>query len=386
MPHSMGCGTSHTSFSLDATARDVIRLSRLLTRDRDDLPADYLRDPGLRNAYIHYYLPANMAKVHLPLRELARHPGGLLRRERLRVLDLGCGPGTSVLGMLEFFSAESQSPFLEFTAVDQVAANLRAAVELFRERQSSHAAGTSLLTVAEPVTGALKACRGPYDIIIFSNVLNELFPGAGDRVARRIESVGAVLDGLLAADGACIIIEPALRETTREMLLVRDGMLARGFTVYSPCLMQDRCPALANPKDWCHEDIPWSPPDRVRELDALTGLRKDSLKFSYAVMRKDGRTLADFCRNDALRVVSEPLPSKGKTELYLCGRDGRKMTMRQDKDRSPQNAAFDDLGRGAVASFEGMTSDEKRYRIVQGTKVAVISLPGGRTAAGGEGP
>ncbi len=371
---------AHFPFSPAVLAKDVLRLSRVLTRDRDDLPAAYLRDPGLRSAYLHYYLPANLAKVHLPLRELGRHPGGLLRRKRLRVLDLGCGPGTSVLGMLEYFAAEMRPPVLEFTAVDQVGGNLRIARELFAERLSGLAAGSLLTVIAGTVQESVDRCAGPYDIIVLSNVLNELFSGDARRIERRIDLLGPVLDRLLAPDGSCIIIEPALRETSREMLEVRDGLLERGWTVYSPCLLQERCPALVNAKDWCHEDVPWRPPELVREIDELTGLRKDSLKFSSVVLRKDGRSLAEVCGGDAFRVVSEPLASKGKTELYLCGRGGRKMAMRQDKDRSAFNAAFDGLRRGSLARFEGIVSDERRLRVTRDTKVTEISLPGGMPA------
>jgi ribosomal protein RSM22 (predicted rRNA methylase) len=368
---------SHSPAELDDLAKDVLRLSHLLTRDRDDLPSAYLRDPGLRDAYLHYYLPANVAKIHLPLAELSRHPAGLLQRSRLRVLDLGTGPGTSVLGILEFFAAEKQPPSLEFTAVDQVAENLHLAGELFREESSTYRGKAELRTVKRPIAARMDACEGTYDIIVFSNVLNELFHAKDGRIEARTQLVAAILDRMLAQDGACIIIEPALRDTTREMLQVRDGLVERGLPVYSPCLMQENCPALVNPKDWCHEDIPWLLPDLLREIDRRTGLRKDSLKFSYLVLRRDERRLADCSDDGAFRVVSEPLVSKGKKELYLCGRGGRRISMRQDKDRSAANAAFDELQRGAVARFEGLLSDEKRLRAVRDTKVSTIAFPGG---------
>ena len=362
----------------DVLAKDVQRLSRLLTRDREDLPHAYLRDEGLRHAYLHYYLPANSAKVHLPLRELSLHPAGLLERERLRVLDLGSGPGTAILGILAHFQTGKYRPALEFTGVDHVAENLDAAQELFREQSRGYPAPAGLSTLQRTISGMMAGLEGPYDIIVLSNVLNELFPGEERRTFARVEIVNALLTGVLADDGSCVLIEPALRETSREMLLVRDGLIERGFTVYSPCLMQEHCPALVNPKDWCHEDIPWTAPDLVREIDRLTGLRKDALKFSYCVLRKHGRSLADVRGRDALRVVSEPLVTKGKTELYVCGSGGRRIAMRQDKERSEANAAFDQLRRGAVAWFENLVPEEKRYRVRKDTRVTLLSLPGGK--------
>ena len=142
-----------------------------------------------------------------------------------------------------------------------------------------------------------------------------------------------------------------------------------GLTVYSPCLVQGRCPALVNPRDWCHEDRPWDPPPLVREIDRRIGLRKDALKFSYLVLRKDGRCLADVCGADAYRVVSEPLVSKGKRELYLCGREGRQRAMRLDKDAAPGNRPFDQLLRGDVVRCEGMVVDERHFRITKDTLI-----------------
>ena len=76
-------------------------------------------------------------------------------------------------------------------------------------------------------------------------------------------------------------------------------------------------------RDWYHEDVPWDPPALIREIDKLIGLRKDALKFSYVVLRKDGLSLTDVHGVDSCRIVSEPLVSKGKIEFYLCGPGGR---------------------------------------------------------------
>lgn len=352
-------------------AEDVARLSRLLTKDRDTLPAAYLRDPGLRQAYLTYFLPPNLAKMAVPLRELDLHHGGFFAKKRLQVLDLGSGPGTAVLGIRQFFSLHRREVRLDFTAVDQVAENLREAEVLFREGGRA-LPSASLTTVRSGIDALAEHTGGPFDIIVLSNVLNELYLRNENRVERRIALLTHILDQLLAAEGSCIIVDPALRETSRELIMVRDGLAAGGITVYSPCLVQGRCPALENPKDWCHEDRPWDAPETIREIDGSIGLRKDSLKFSYLVLRKDGRTLAQTCAEQDYRVVSEPLVSKGKRELFLCGREGRRLAMRLDKDSVPGNRAFDGLVRGDIVHLEGMVIEEKRFRITKDTQVSPV--------------
>jgi ribosomal protein RSM22 (predicted rRNA methylase) len=206
-------------------------------------------------------------------------------------------------------------------------------------------------------------------VIILSNVMNELFARDERRTEKRVSILNTILKRSLTDDGSCIIIEPALRETSREMLEVRDGLVEQGFHVYSPCLISGKCPALANTKDWCHEDIPWDPPALVKEIDKLTGLRKDSLKFSYLVLRKDRLSLKDVSRENSFRVVSEPLVSKGKREFYVCGAAGRQLVTRLDKDATPGNDFFGYLQRGNVVRFERLIDEGKRFKVGKETAV-----------------
>ncbi len=357
---------------MDSLVEDVARLSKLLTRERDVLPEDYLKEPGLRRAYLQYFLPSNIFKMHLPLKELALHPRQLLSGKKLKILDIGSGPGTAVLGALGFFSQRTARPVLEFTAVDRVAANLEHAEAMFRAQSRRYGGETSLQTVrcgADELEGRVSKAR--FDLITLSNVLNELFRNDAGRLEKRAAFLKSVMDGHLAPAGSCIIIEPALRETSREMHSVRDRLISEGINVFSPCLTGNACPALQNPKDWCHEDVPWDPPALVKEINAKTGLRKDSLKFSYLVLRRDGLSIADIYGKDGFRVVSEPLISKGKMEFYACGAAGRRLIVRLDRDRDAVNEAFASLTRGAVAFFENLTDEGKRLRVTKETYVAV---------------
>lgn len=363
--------------ALQTLADAVLRLSKLLTRDRSELPAAYLNDAALRKAYQAYFLPPNRDKIRLALTELSIHPQGVLRKDRLRVLDLGSGPGTAVLGMIDYFSQQDHQPFLEFIAQDQVAGNLKEAARLFSDLQQGYPAAT-LTTFHSTIDKVGSGLNGRYDIIMLSNLLNELYAQDAAKLTRRTELLAHLIRTFLAPDGSCIIIEPALQGTSRDLLLLREALREQGFTVYAPCLGQGLCPALLNPKDWCHEDIPWEAPPLIRALDKLTGLRKDALKFSYLVLRLDGCSLADVYGTGACRVVSEPLVSKGKAEYYVCGAAGRKLITRLDKDRSPENQAYSGLRRGDIVVFEDLRDEGKRFKVEKGTGVILRRCGPGR--------
>ena len=356
---------------LRSLAADVTRLSTLLTRERERLPAAYLGEARLRKAYLAYFLPSNITKIHAPLKELSRLPKNSLQKEKLRILDIGSGPGSALLGVMDFFASQEKRPHLELTALDQVAENLKDGEKLFLEYRERTGLSALFRSIRSGSEGFDRLVQGSFELIILSNVLNELYHQDEKRTAKRVDMLKDLMAGHLTDDGSCIVIEPALRETSREMLEVRDGLLEQGIHIYAPCLFRGNCPALVNPKDWCHEDIPWDPPALVAELDALTGLRKDSLKFAYLVLRKENASLVSGLRKHAYRVVSEPLVTKGKREYFLCGEKGRKLVTRQDKDHTPENERFATLKRGNLVSFEGLIDEKKRFKVGKETTVCL---------------
>ena len=92
---------------LEEISRAVARLSELYTRERADLRHNLLQEPDLRLAYLAYFLPSNFLKINAILEEIWLHPKvKTLLPQRLRILDLGCGPGTQLLGCLDFLSQQ----------------------------------------------------------------------------------------------------------------------------------------------------------------------------------------------------------------------------------------------------------------------------------------
>jgi hypothetical protein len=154
---------------------------------------------------------------------------------------------------------------------------------------------------------------------------------------------------LLAPQGSLMIMEPALRDTSRSLHQVRDALLAKqACTVYSPCLHDRPCPALVKEGDWCHEERPWTPPPIVSEIDQVVGFIKDALKFSYVILRKDGRTIVPR-KPDLFRVVSELREMKGEKRAWLC----------KDRLRSESNAAVDGWHRGAIVRISEIVRKTK---------------------------
>jgi hypothetical protein len=198
----------------------------------------------------------------------------------------------------------------------------------------------------------------PFDLIIMANCLSELFVGDAAATERRVGLVKQLLD-LLDRCGTFILVEPASRFAARALHFVRDRVLKEGrWTVYSPCLHEQPCPALVKEQDWCHEERPWQPPTIVNLVDREVGFIKDALKFSYLILRKDGKTLVP--REPGLyRIVSELRVMKGEKRAWLCHEGGRPEVGRLDRERSAANAAVDEWHRGAIVRISEIVRKTK---------------------------
>lgn len=358
-----------------AVACAVKGLSDAFTKERDELSHAYLDDPQNRLAYLAGFLLPNAAKALHVFGQLAEATE-LPRRERITLLDIGCGPATASLAASAFFSERAPGRELIATGLEQSPAILAEGERLFaalgneRHRFEGIAARITRASITRHLSGRR------FDLICASNLLNELADA---------EEAYALLHRLahdhLAEGGALLVIDPALKKTTRPLMHIRDRLLhEKALHVIAPCLHQGPCPMLgdderARPprepsnarrrgRDWCHFFLEWERPKLIREIDEQTGLDRRYLKMAYFVFSKEfsgsrvnlpaGRQ-ADHVSRPRWRVVSSPLKSKGKLELVLCGANGElRRIMRLDREAGPANADLDRAKRGDIVETEAL--------------------------------
>jgi SAM-dependent methyltransferase len=331
--------------------RDIVagaeRLSRGLTGERALAGARYFEDPQLLGAYLLLYWSRSYAQARAVLREIGADLGD--------VLDVGSGPGPLALAALDTGARSAK-------AIDRSAAALAVA------RSLADATGRGLSTETWEPTRALPA--GPFDTIMAGHVLNELF---GSDIERRVKLVSELL-ARVRPSGCVVLIEPALRETSRALLELRDQLLDRGVTVRAPCLYRGRCPALVRPSDWCHAERPWVPPPLIDQLAEEARLHRDALKMTYLVLQPSGVAWPEPPAAGRLfRIVSEPMPEKGKHRVVGCGPEGRVPLVLADKHLREGNRPFATLERGDIVRIERLTQRGDGLRLDDETLVEVVT-------------
>jgi SAM-dependent methyltransferase len=254
-------------------------------------------------AYLLWWWPQTYEKVRATLRmfEPPRQP---------RILDIGAGPAPAAIAALDALGGEA----LAFDASQAALAEAAALDSRLRLESGDIAKGTP---------------RGPFDLVLAANVLVE-----------------TPID--FAPSGTLVLLEPALKETGRALLQLRDKLLLEGWFAHAPCLTQKPCPALASPRDWCTLETRWTPPRYFKQLADATGLRADEmLSFSAVVLSRK----PPEARPGLWRVVGLAPPEKGKRRAWVCSDEGRVAAVRLDRDASEENAAFDELRRGDLVQL-----------------------------------
>ena len=345
---------------LRQVAAGVRRLSLGLTRERSFAGLRYMDEPLLLGAYLLFYWPISYAQAREVLGELGVRPR--------TVLDLGSGPGPLAFAALDAGASE-------VTAADRSKRALALARELAVE------AGEALSTREWDFKSGLDRLLpgGPrgdrFDAIGLGHALNELFA----RDERALERRTALVEDALARvkpGGSVVIIEPALRETSRDLLEVRDQIVARGYAVRAPCLYRSSCPALVKQSDWCHAERRWQPPPLVEEIARAAGLHKESLKMSYLVLAPKGEPWREPPAGRVFRIVSEPLEGKGRKRYIGCGPEGRLGLALQEKHRTEANAAFFHLERGDVVRATEVEARGDGLALGDRSEVSVVARAG----------
>ncbi len=324
------------------------------------LSQNYLEKSDIRSAYLLYYTPINMVKIFYPLGELLPQ---IKNKSNLNVLDIGSGLGAMSVGLC-FWNEDNLNTTFDITAYDQSAHALKDFSELFTSCKFSH----QLKTVTAPIGGTMDDC---YDLILAGNLLNEL----------STDEEGAFesyLDQNLSEEGFAILIEPALPETSRRLLSLRDRLLQKGFFIYAPCFTNNPCPALVKSTDWCHHAMAWERPEYIRLLDEMIGHVKKTLKFSYIIISKNDHHLADHLlgsrdSQNQFRIVSELFKEKGRYEFFGCNDHGWCSCQVNKRDLTDENSAIENLIRYDTIEIQNYKSEKNRIKIDKNTVVKKIT-------------
>lgn len=317
------------------------------TGKRDLAGESYLARPELLHAYMLYYLPRSYVQARLAFRHLEGKPIS-------RVLDLGSGPGPLLLAAQDAFHIARGAGL---TAVDHDARALKLADELTGAR--------TFVSKLPQLPPAISKER--FDVVSLGLVINELFKGAPDAVARRAAWLTESVWPLVVDGGHLVIVEPALRETGREALQLRDALVGAGLRVIAPCTRQGNCPALEKDRDWCHAGLRFQPPRALEAIGRAVGIDPTDVRFTYLIFEKAPAPAAE--PPELLRVVSELMVEKGRMKIWVCGPRGRVLLDRQDKHRTEANALLDVLQRDDLLTVRGAEEKPGNLRVLETTAV-----------------
>ncbi len=270
-----------------------------------------MNDQPLLGAYLLYYWPVSYLQISLSLLSQPGLLASLGKREIVRVLDLGCGPGSASSALVDLLPKGCD---VELTLVDYSAKAMKLAMGMI------YRPNVRCVCVRKDLQEeGVEDLGGPYDIILLSHVLNELWKEDARQNEKRF-SLAFSLGGKLTKEGVMLLCEPALLLTSRNLMEVRDLLVASGWQVAGPCMASSPCPALAaGVNHTCHQEVAWTPAEPMATLARMANLDRESVKMTYFFVGRN--PLAQERKGPCIHalVVSDAMMNKsGRVRFLFC--------------------------------------------------------------------
>ena len=274
----------------------IERLRRAIVSQKDDYwkpshkrSLQYIKGYSVLG-YLAYHFPVYFIQTEHLLLKLA-HDG--LLKKGMTILDVGTGPGVVPLAIADFYSRLDAAEATIYS-VERSEEH----IEAFTYLRDTLVPKGGRVSIKPPIKADIRSQDIPrlpekIDLVIFSNVLNELADATMESRADIVTNIA----GNLAPDGSILIVEPADEENATRMRSLTIALHKKGLSVYCPCsfIWGSTCTA---PRCWSFET---APAIRLSQLMETLAHCEDSyryvntdIKYSYAILRKDGMRKEDF--------------------------------------------------------------------------------------------
>lgn len=247
--------------------------------------------------YSIYYMQLNIPKVQLTLIQLLRRADW---PKLLRILDIGSGVGTTAIAVMDLIvlldylcSLHGVRRFFDSIVIDSVEGsedNIDCFMEniSYYEHRLTDYAETAHITVNNPIMTDIRDLNDieGYDIVIASNVLNEI------QYKDRFRLVKKICDSL-PESGHIIVIEPASEYAATALNKLKfEVVQSTGMISIGPCGTCNACSDC-----WIFQTCKVSNGELIGYIDALYSTRYQSkftsgddeerMKWAYFILSKD---------------------------------------------------------------------------------------------------
>ncbi|GKX30966.1 hypothetical protein SH1V18_34460 [Vallitalea longa] len=253
-------------------------------------------------SYLFYYFEANIFKVWKPLLDIQL--SNLLKNE-LIILDIGTGPGSIPVGIIEYYKLlSSRYPDIDFSIVIDI---IEAEEDFIKiaEHMVSEVIDPSItnldIVLRKRVNQVLDyefdyTILDTYDLITMSNFLTV---NERENVAKGSEILKKLSDHL-KEDGAIVVIEPGDTENGKLMKDIRNTISdGTNINVFAPCTGVWDQKKTYNCNCYSPTRAYWEIPRLHRFLynKGLSKAGREQLPFQYIVYRLDGFTKYNIIKN-----------------------------------------------------------------------------------------
>ncbi|MBP5157704.1 MAG: hypothetical protein ILP18_07540 [Treponema sp.] len=376
---------------LGRVATALLQLQRGLTDERVLAGGHYMEEKSLLQAYLLYYWPVSYQQLMHMLRKLPATAFNFPKEAGISILDIGSGPGPASAAICDYLTKEQgiQASSLSVRLLDHSPKALSLAKHFFSRDFPAVSTESFACNLEEefPPSGGLPAKQG-YNIAVMGHSLNEMWKDDSAKRKKRTAFLGRLLDELMAEDSLLILCEPAQTKSSRELIAVRDSLLAarNDLDLLSPCPGAGfPCPALLQGEGTtCHDEGDWEPVAPATRLAQMAGLNRTSIKLSYFAFKKHGtggpaapeRQNAEDGTFTA-RVVSDAMLNKaGRTRFVLCDGKRRFSISAKKGEKAADDCGFWKLKRGQLIMVRGAQARSAEggpsYAVAEGTGIQLL--------------
>lgn len=334
------------------------------------------------------YFPVNFFKIWTPLTDLLEK--GQIK-EQCAILELGCGPGSSTFGLLEFYRILAVSnPGTDFHLDLSLVEKEQTFLDIFKCIYNHYATDlpTNLRVTCTQYQETIQSFfarshNDKYHLIIESNLFNPNEKVVSTDLFHRC----SVLADMLRPNSSIIMIEPARDDLKDYLYQLKTILLDKGLSVFSPCrCAKPVCKAFASARV------------DMRGISIISFLQQHRLSsskrfhyFEYLILRNDSLVKFELKNNgNILKDISSCVGKLIKFEAYILSSfdkhdyldlricdgscDDRKMIV-----RVPKRILLDDcvcalsVGRGGcVRVRNGRVISETEIECVPSTNIRIL--------------